>query len=221
LPGGHRWSEDLMTREMLNLDLHRGDVSLVALAANPSTRGATMMTMPGVGGWSASWQPHGSQRAAAATEGHGPYSGTHTHPHPAFGSQGDDQSHSHEHAHDNDADHHHSHGEDRAAHRAQGEIADISSSPDFNLPSTSQPYDAGAHSWKPSIGCPNKNCPVYANGDGQAQNELDSDYCDQCGGPLYNSDGLIVLDDSGVVEEVGGAMADADLLMRTRMLELA
>ena len=51
--------------------------------------------------------------------------------------------------------------------------------------------------------------------------------CDQCGGPMYDDSGLIVLDDSGVVDE---AANDASLLasvtplqemaMRTRMLEL-
>lgn len=148
------WSPDWMQRDMLSLDLHRGDVSLVALAANPATKGATMTAMPGEASWKASWKPEG---------------------------------------------------------RARGEIADNDSRPDFNVDGV-PPYNAAAHGAS-SIECPNDACPVYAGGDGQrALNAQDARYCDQCGGPLYNADGLIVADDNGVVEEVGGAMADADLL---------
>jgi len=47
-------------------------------------------------------------------------------------------------------------------------------------------------------------------------------FCGGCGGPLYDGDGLMVLDDSGVVEEVAGAQGDANLLsLRLRLLELA
>jgi HK97 family phage prohead protease len=231
---GQEWSPDWETRAMTDLELHRGDVSAVALAANPSTAGATMTALPA---------ETLSQRAAAAS--HGPYDGTHKHAHPAFGSQGDDASHEHEHTHHNDASHdHHSgqssqqrpgslyminpdegvphHASGLKIQRAQGEIQDFSTAPDFNVPAAPNAYDAGAHSWKPSVSCPNNQCPVYAAGDGRAQNEMDSKNCDQCGGPLYNADGLIVADDSGVVEEVGGALADADLLSRRlRLLELA
>ena len=40
------WSEDWEQRHLTNVDLHRGDVSVVALAANPGTRGATMTALP-------------------------------------------------------------------------------------------------------------------------------------------------------------------------------
>jgi HK97 family phage prohead protease len=42
MPDGHKWSPDWEQRDMLNLDLHRGDVSAVALAANPATSGSRM-----------------------------------------------------------------------------------------------------------------------------------------------------------------------------------
>ena len=45
MPGGQQWSPDWMQRDMLGLDLHRGDVSAVALAANPSTAGSTMIAL--------------------------------------------------------------------------------------------------------------------------------------------------------------------------------
>lgn len=220
---GQQWSEDWETRSMTDLELHRGDVSAVALAANPATAGSMMTALP---------TETLSRQAAEQRASHGPYSGTHSHAHPAFGSQGGDASHEHEHSHDDDADHDHMHpnvgqndrsdGREREQLASRGEINDNSNAPDFNMPSEPAPYDAGQHSWKPSVSCPSKDCPVYCQGDGQAQNELDSKYCDQCGSPLYNSDGLIVLDDSGVVNEMGGSMADADLLSRRlRLLELA
>lgn len=59
-----KWSADWSLREMLDLDLHRGDVSLVTFGANPATKGATVMAMPGESAWSASWQPGTEQLAA-------------------------------------------------------------------------------------------------------------------------------------------------------------
>lgn len=43
---GQEWSPDWETRAMLDLELHRGDVSAVALAANPATAGSTMTALP-------------------------------------------------------------------------------------------------------------------------------------------------------------------------------
>ena len=42
---GQEWSKDYEQRSMLDLELHRGDVSAVALAANPATSGARMAEM--------------------------------------------------------------------------------------------------------------------------------------------------------------------------------
>jgi HK97 family phage prohead protease len=140
---GQEWSPDWETRAMTDLELHRGDVSAVALAANPGTAGATMISL-------ASGRPL-----------------------------------------------------DR---RAQAEITDLSSSPDFNL-------SANGHG---ALKCPY----TKANGCGK-MNAATNTFCGSCGGPLYDSDGSIVLDDSGVTEEVG-ASGDADLLSRRlRLLELA
>ena len=305
MPGGQQWSPDWMQRDMLHLDLHRGDVSAVALAANTATAGATMIAlssgrprerraptqpytahpgevnecpqchsmnddtasfcdqcgkkmmpashvanMAGVedmsqacgcgkwnsadarycggcgrelggdgaaasygGGWWSQQRPGGQQLAAS----HSPFKGRHSHAHPAFGSQGGDASHAHEHSHDGDADHDHTH-ESRAAGRpgeqlaARGEINDSSNQPDFNL-ATDDPAANGASAVK---------CPyTVRNGCGQMC-PGGSKFCSNCGGPIYDGDGQMVLDDSGVVEEVNGDMADADLLSRRlRLLELA
>lgn len=43
---GQEWSEDYERRSMLDLDIHRGDVSSVPLAANPDTAGATGAWLP-------------------------------------------------------------------------------------------------------------------------------------------------------------------------------
>jgi len=43
---GQEWSKDYMQRSMLDLDLHQGDVSSVAVAANPATAGAMMTAFP-------------------------------------------------------------------------------------------------------------------------------------------------------------------------------
>lgn len=43
---GQRWTDDYEKRYMTDLDLHRGDVSVVALAANPATKGASMVALP-------------------------------------------------------------------------------------------------------------------------------------------------------------------------------
>jgi hypothetical protein len=147
---GQEWSPDWSTRRMTNLDLHRGDVSVVALAANPGTRGATMTALP-------------ISEAVSSSR--------------------------------------------VLEFRAQAEITDLSSSPDFNL--------------APVNGQNAAKCPyTKRNGCGQMCSG-GSKFCPNCGGALYDSDGSIVLDDSGVTEEVG-ASGDADLLSRRlRLLELA
>ena len=109
-----------------------------------------------------------------------------------------------------------------AAGRARRDQRYLSNEPDFNLPAGTPAYNASAHG-SGSLTCPHDDCPVYSGGDGaRALNAQDAKHCDQCGGPLYNADGLIVADDDGVAEEVGGSLADADLLSRRlRLLELA
>ena len=156
-----QWSGDWMRRNVQEMDIHRGDVSIVVLGANSATAGATL-TVPGL-------------EAASARR--------------------------------------------RDEERARGEIADAENHPDFNLPA----YDPVGHGPE-SITCPHDSCPVYkgSGGSTRAQNAKDAKCCDQCGGPLYDGDGLMVLDDSGVMEEVGGDMADANVLSRKlRLLELA
>jgi len=150
------WSDDWMLREMLGLNLHRGDVSSVSLAANPAAAGASMTALPTeilsrqaaedrARGEVSDNDSHPDFNVATGWT-HAPFTGTHSHPHSDYGA-GDD--HGHEHAHDGDGSHDH-------------------------------------HS------------------------------------PPYDGDGMMVLDDAGVVEEVAGAQGDANMLsLRLRLLELA
>jgi ribosomal protein L40E len=99
----------------------------------------------------------------------------------------------------------------RPERRDSDEIMDTSSAPDYN---------PGGHS-DSSIQCPHPDCTV----EGGAMNAQDARFCDQCGGPLYDEDGLIVLDDSGVAEEVvEGSVGDSSALSlhraRLEMLRL-
>lgn len=98
----------------------------------------------------------------------------------------------------------------RGEKRAQDEIVDMSSAPDYNP--VPHAYDPGA------LQCPNGDCTV----DGGAKNSPDAKFCDQCGYPMYAGNGVEVVDDSGVVEDIeGAAMSDAELLAhRQRELEL-
>jgi HK97 family phage prohead protease len=258
MAGGQSWSPDWEQRDMLNLDLHRGDVSAVALAANPATAGSSMTALPAE---SLSRRP-GERRtptqpytAHAGEDNECPQCHSQNDDSASFCDQCGKSMHPRSHVSNmagvedmtqqcscgkwNSEDARYCGGCGRElsagsggapasyggyykqARAARGEIQDSSNTPDFNLPPGAPPYDPSPHGAK-SLTCPHDDCPVYAGGDGdRALNAQDAKHCDQCGGPLYNADGLIVADDSGVVEEVGGDMADADLLMRTRMLELA
>jgi HK97 family phage prohead protease len=153
---GQEWTPDWAKRTLTALDLHNGDVSVVAIPANPAAAGSVMIPLAAAGG----------MRQARPAEV-------------------------------------------RSADDADAEIMDVASAPDYN-----PDHGAGA------LQCASPDCSVP----GGAMNAADARWCDQCGAPLYDEDGLIVLDDSGVVEEVGGAMADADLLAmqrRLRLLEIA
>lgn len=94
--------------------------------------------------------------------------------------------------------------------RAQDEIADMSGAPDYNP--VPHAYDPGA------LQCASGSCAVA----GGAKNSPDAKYCDQCGAAMYAGNGVEVVDDSGVVEDIeGAAMSDAELLAhRHRELEL-
>lgn len=243
------WSPDWEQRSMLDLEMHQGDVSSVAVAANPATAGASMTALPAEilsrSGDGEELMMKGTRLRlpmidAALDQAQAIFSKADLSALPPdigqaialVGSAGIHVDHVLKHEGLPDPDKGASSdwsADDPAAEEraARGEINDNSNQPDFNLPpprpSGAAPYDAGAHSWKPSASCPSDSCPVYSQGDGaRAQNEMDAVRCDQCGGPLYGEDGRLVVDDSGVVEEVGGALADADLLSRRlRLLELA
>lgn len=246
---GQQWSPDFEQRNMLDLELHRGDVSAVALAANPATSGSTMIALSArrPAEKRTPTQPY-TVHAGEANECPQCHSmnddtaqfcdqcGKKMNPaaHVSNMTGVEDMTQACSCGKWNSADARYCGGcgrelgGDDAAQpswwkqqRARGEISDNDSRPDFNVDGA-PPYNAAAHGAS-SLACPHGDCPVYAGGDGQrALNAQDARYCDQCGGPLYNADGLIVADDNGVVEEVGGSMADADLLSRRlRLLELA
>lgn len=93
----------------------------------------------------------------------------------------------------------------RAGERlAADEIIDNGGPPDSNIASN---------------GLTQVKCPyTVANGCGK-MNAGNAQFCDGCGGPLYEGDGTLVVDDDGVVEAHGSG-GDADLLRRHRELEL-
>lgn len=176
------WSPDFTQRNMVELDLHRGDVSAVVFGANAATAGSDMRSIALPPGQlilrrpvAVQENPELAERARAAMAA-------------------------------------------KPGKRAQDEIIDMSGAPDYNP--VPHAYDPAA------ITCPNPDCTVA----GGARNSPDAKVCDQCGQPLYDADGLIVMDDTGVAEEAEGSMGDADLhaavtplqemVMRTRMLEL-
>jgi HK97 family phage prohead protease len=249
------WSPDYAQRDILEMDIHRGDVSVVCLAANPATAGSTMIALSSGRPREkrAPTQPytaHAGEKNECVqcksvnddTAGFCDQCGTQMQPKgyasnmagvedmtQACGCCGKW----------NSADAKFCGGCGRnltgegggsyywkdgrpLEQLARGEISDSNSQPDFNLPAGTPAYNASAHGDN-SLACPDNDCPVYAAGDGdRALNAKDAKNCDQCGAPLYNADGLIVADDNGVVEEVGGDLSDADLLsMRLHLLELA
>lgn len=99
---------------------------------------------------------------------HGPMTGTHSHPHPAYGSQGDDRAHDHEHSHggDDGPDAGHGHAHDAAA---QDRAARPVNAP--GKPFEPEPYHRDADE--------TVQCPVCGK-----FNDLDAEYCDQCGTKL-------------------------------------
>jgi HK97 family phage prohead protease len=244
---GHEWSPDWETRAMTDLELHRGDVSAVALAANPGTAGSTMVALSAA-------RP-GERRTP--TQPYTAHAGE-TNECPVCHSVNDDTAkHCDQCGHAmmpashvsnmagvedmtqqcsdcqkwNSADakfcgncgnslatdpggEHPAWWSSRrpAEQRAQGEIEDTSSRPDYNLPAN-DPANNGSGPVK---------CPyTKKNGCGE-MNAAGNRFCGSCGGPLYGADGSLVLDDSGVVESVEGAEGDANLLSRRlRLLELA
>jgi HK97 family phage prohead protease len=94
--------------------------------------------------------------------------------------------------------------------RAQDEIVDMSGALDYNP--VPHAYDPAAIPCTASAGCTAKG----------VKNSPDAKFCDQCGAPAYAGNGVEVVDDSGVVEDIEGAsMNDAELLaQRGRELEL-
>jgi HK97 family phage prohead protease len=163
------WSPDFTQRNMVELDLNRGDVSSVVFGANDATAGASMRSMARAADKLTLRRPVAAAAAQLAARP----------PARAAGVQ----------------------------HLAQDEIVDMSGAPDYN-PVPHQ-FDPAA------IACTTAACAAAG-----VKNSPDARYCDQCGEPMYGSDGLMVLDDSGAVTEVQNSEGDAALLSRQREAEL-
>jgi HK97 family phage prohead protease len=85
--------------------------------------------------------------------------------------------------------------------RAADEIIDNGGPPDSNIASN---------------GLTQVKCPyAVANGCGK-MNAGGAQFCDGCGGPLYQGDGTLVVDDSGVVQADGSGGSDDQLAARRR-----
>lgn len=243
-----QWSDDWMRRNVQEMDIHRGDVSIVVLGANSATAGATL-TVPGLEATSARRRAEARMPTEPYTRGgdetvtcpqcqsgndrdarYCDQCGTGLKPSAPYMAGPDETQECRCGAwnapdakvcdqcgqslvDDHDADDGYwSAGRPGEQRAARGEIADSSNQPDFNLPED-DPAANGAQAVK---------CPYTRKNGCGAMNPGGNKFCGSCGGPLYDGDGLMVLDDNGVVEEVGGDMADADLLsLRVRALELA
>lgn len=146
------WDDSFEQRSMLEMDLHRGDVSAVVFGANAGTAGSSMGAFPS--------EALTLRRPVSVR---------------------------------------------MPETRAQDEIVDMSEAPDYN-PVPHQ-FDPGA------LTCGNPECPVP----GGAKNSPDAKFCDQCGASMYDGNGVEVVDDSGVVEDIeGAAMNDAELMAHRR-----
>lgn len=204
-----QWSPDYEQRNMIEMDLHKGDVSAVVFGANDGTAGSSVIALPAE--QLLSRRPTGiRQRRAESRSPHDPMTGTHSHSHPAYGSQGGDAEHGHEHTHSGDASH--DHHQAAALRRPGAERRDGGGDPNDDSPD----YDPQPHSVPDAIQCPNLACPVQ----GGAMNSPDAKYCDQCGSDLYDSDGTLIIGDDGVPAEVGGGDAAMALALRQRQIEL-
>jgi HK97 family phage prohead protease len=148
------WSPDYEQRNLVEMDLHKGDVSAVVFGANDGTAGSSMVALPAE-------QLH-LRRPVGMLRNRRP-------------------------------------GEQRAA----DEIIDNGGPPDSNIASN---------------GLSQVQCPyTVANGCG-VMNPGGNRFCGSCGGPLYDGDGTIIVDNSGVAEEHGDD--GTGLLRRQRELEL-
>jgi hypothetical protein len=154
-----QWSPDYTQRSMLDLELHRGDVSAVALAANPATAGSSMTALP-VSEAAASRRPAGRHVPAQ------PYA---------------------------------ERPEDDGSPAGRRAVSPDNVMPDYNP----RPHLADPD----AIRCGNPGCGAA----GGALNSPDARFCDQCGAPLYNEDGTLVVHDSGVVTSLEGDMGTANL----------
>lgn len=235
---GQEWSPDYETRSMLDLDMHRGDVSPVALGANAGTAGSRIMTLsagrrtekraPTVPYTAHPGEVNECPQCHSVNDDTAKFCdqcGTGMRPvsHVSNMAGVEDMSQACSCGNWNSTDAkfcgqcgqnitgegygsgYWSSGRPKEG-RAQAEVTDLSTHADFNVAGT---------------GVGSVKCPYTVKNGCGAMNSGSNKFCGSCGGPLYDSDGQIVLDDSGVTEEVG-ASGDADLLSRRlRLLELA
>ena len=231
---GQAWSDDYETRSMLELDLHRGDVSSVPLAANPAAAGASMTALP----TEILSRPAAELRAAvnaAADASHPPFTGTHSHAHPAYGAAADNALHTHQHEHNGDNDHHHHQNASLAVadagdlsasgpreHRANPVDQDLGDASDYNV-SPHGPM-TGTHSHAHPGDAEGHAHPHAHDGDDDHGHEHLYDMAGRArlddSGWGGGGDALVRLDEAGIpamTEEQGAA---ASLALRRRQLEL-
>jgi len=242
---GQEWSPDWETRAMTDLELHRGDVSAVALAANPSTAGSTMIALSSgkprerrtptqpytahAGETNECPQCHSVNDDAA---GYCDQCGTAMQPTgrgPNMAGVEDMTQRCGECLKWNSADAKYCGGCGQELAGDQGRGWDLGAWKDGRprerraqdeIVDTSKQPDFNVATDDPSDnGAARLKCPyTRKNGCGQML-PGSAKFCPNCGGAVYDGSGTLVVDDSGVVEASEG---DADLLSRRlRLLELA
>jgi HK97 family phage prohead protease len=229
------WTEDYAQRNISEMDIHRGDVSIVVLAANPATAGATL-TVPGLEAAAARRRTEAREEAqhqealmlngtakrlpiidSCLDQAQQLFAKVDLSSLPPDVVQAINLV--------NSADIHVNHilkheklpdADGRAAGNpglerrddAAGEVTNADDAPDFNP--GAQPGGDGTHA--PMTGTHSHDHAGYgAKGHGAHSHThvADSSHLHD---HQYDSNAVIVLDDAGVVERVGGAMSDADLL---------
>ena len=248
-----RWNDDFTHRSMLEMDLHRGDVSAVVFGANPGTAGSSMTALPtealtlrrpvSVRMPTAPYTVNDGEdtlcgQCKSANDADASFCdqcGARMDGQPGESTvTGEDETQQCQSClcmNATDAKYCDQCGSSlagirpwkapgggyldwaaarRGERRAADELVDMSGAPDYNP--VPHAYDPGA------LQCQNSDCTVP----GGAKNSPDAKFCDQCGYPMYAGNGVEVVDDSGVVEDIeGAAMSDAELLAhRRRELEL-
>jgi len=238
---GQEWSPDWETRAMLDLELHRGDVSAVALGASSATAGSTMVTLSAgrPGERRTPTQPYSAHDGEtnecpvchsvnADSARHCDQCGHAMQPKAGLNNMTGVEDMSQQCSSCsgwNSADAKYCGSYEHELAGAMGAGADRWSAAGagerrgaFQADYTDAPdYDPAPHAAPGSMQCPSSSCTVA----GGALNAPDAKYCDQCGGALYDTDGKIVIDDQGVPIQSESGDSLALRRWRLELLKLA